>query len=333
MLLFDWPRRRPSHDLACAARQRKPTLGRAHAGECVRSAVKNRPISTRNRARCDYRRARRNARVTSVPLGTSPGHASPSARASANNTGRLASETTVRRVRNDGTRPRPAPSTPAAPRHPRAEEPLVTTRNQARSASRTRDALSTSAVSAGISASRAARPAARAPRAPSSATSHRDARDDQLVGRLQAGGKGRGVEPGEHMLGLVEAADQEQAADLEIARMRGVHVVVVRFERRPRRSFVGQPRSRETSAPSRPRRRHTWRGPPLLSDRRRAPRFATEPSRGNRDRRAAPSRCPAARAQARRHAGRPASMPRGSPVASARAAGDQRVRIGIPPNL
>jgi hypothetical protein len=34
--------------------------------------------------------------VTSVPLGTSPGHASPSARASANNTGRLASETTVR---------------------------------------------------------------------------------------------------------------------------------------------------------------------------------------------------------------------------------------------
>ncbi len=33
--------------------------------------------------------------ATSVPLGTSPGQASPSARASANNTGRLASETTV----------------------------------------------------------------------------------------------------------------------------------------------------------------------------------------------------------------------------------------------
>ena len=37
------------------------------------------------------------------------------------------------------------------------------------------------------------------------------------------------------MLGLVEAADQEQAPDLEIARMRGVHAVAVRFERRPRR--------------------------------------------------------------------------------------------------
>ena len=36
------------------------------------------------------------ARATSVSLGTSPGHASPSARARANSTGRLASETTLR---------------------------------------------------------------------------------------------------------------------------------------------------------------------------------------------------------------------------------------------
>src|SRR5262245_35436163 len=35
------------------------------------------------------------------------------------------------------------------------------------------------------------------------------------------------------MLGLVEAADQEQAPDLEIARVRGVHPVAVRLERRP----------------------------------------------------------------------------------------------------
>jgi hypothetical protein len=36
------------------------------------------------------------------------------------------------------------------------------------------------------------------------------------------------------MLGLVQAADQEQAPDLEIPRMRGIYAVAVRFERRPR---------------------------------------------------------------------------------------------------
>ena len=51
---------------------------------------------------------------------------------------------------------------------------------------------------------------------------------------LDAGGKRRGVELGERALGLVEAADQEQAPDLEIPRMRGIYAVAVRFERRPR---------------------------------------------------------------------------------------------------
>jgi hypothetical protein len=37
------------------------------------------------------------------------------------------------------------------------------------------------------------------------------------------------------MLGLVEAADQEQAPDLEMPRMRGIHPIAMRFERRPRR--------------------------------------------------------------------------------------------------
>ncbi len=46
--------------------------------------------------------------------------------------------------------------------------------------------------------------------------------------------EGRGVEPGEDLLGLVEAADQEQAPDLESPRMLGIHAVAVRFERRPR---------------------------------------------------------------------------------------------------
>jgi len=49
------------------------------------------------------------------------------------------------------------------------------------------------------------------------------------------GREGRGVERGERMLGLIEAADQEEAPDLESPRMRGIHAVAVRFERRPRR--------------------------------------------------------------------------------------------------
>jgi len=53
------------------------------------------------------------------------------------------------------------------------------------------------------------------------------------VGGLQRGREGRG-EFGECKLGLVEAADQEQAADLEIPRVRGIYAVAVRFERRPR---------------------------------------------------------------------------------------------------
>src|SRR5713101_2870010 len=63
---------------------------------------------------------------------------------------------------------------------------------------------------------------------------HRDPRDHQLVGGRRRGREGRGVELGERTLGLVEAPDQEEAPDLEIPRMRGVHPVAVLFERRPR---------------------------------------------------------------------------------------------------
>lgn len=60
-----------------------------------RSSARRRPISTRSRARCDSSACRaRKARVSSVARGTSPGQASPSARASAMRTGRVASETT-----------------------------------------------------------------------------------------------------------------------------------------------------------------------------------------------------------------------------------------------
>ena len=61
----------------------------------ARSSTRSRPTSTRNRARCDSSACfARKARATSALLGTSPGQASPSARASANKTGRVASETT-----------------------------------------------------------------------------------------------------------------------------------------------------------------------------------------------------------------------------------------------
>ena len=60
------------------------------------------------------------------------------------------------------------------------------------------------------------------------------------------------------------------------------------------------------------------RGPRPLSDRRRALHVAGEPLL-ERDRRAAPSRCLAARAQGHRRAGRPASMRRGDHLPRARA--------------
>ena len=240
MLLFDG--RRQHDDLACAARrQRKASLRRAHAGqrsEAPREAARSRRASVRDAI---YRRALPGMRAaTSVSLGTSAGHASPSARASANNTGRVASETTVPASR---TTWRHASTTSAldarsastsSSRRGRSSPRAI---RRAAGVFRTRDALSTSAVSAGISASRAARSArASAARAvfvcrrriaiPATASSW---------AAFNGGREGRGVELGEHVLGLVEAADQEQAPALENPRMRGIHAVAMRFERRPRR--------------------------------------------------------------------------------------------------
>jgi hypothetical protein len=55
------------------------------------------------------------------------------------------------------------------------------------------------------------------------------------VGGSRRGRQGRGVELGERPLGFVEAPNQDEAPDLEIPRVRGVHPIAVRFERRPRR--------------------------------------------------------------------------------------------------
>ena len=64
---------------------------------------------------------------------------------------------------------------------------------------------------------------------------HRDSRNHHLVGGTQSGREGGGVEVGELSLGCVEAPDQEEAPDFEIACMRGVHSVAVLFECRARR--------------------------------------------------------------------------------------------------
>jgi hypothetical protein len=65
--------------------------------------------------------------------------------------------------------------------------------------------------------------------------SHRDPRNHQRVGDPQRGREGRGVELGERTLGFVEAPDEEEAPDPEVPRIRGVHPVAARFQRRPRR--------------------------------------------------------------------------------------------------
>ncbi len=68
-----------------------------------------------------------------------------------------------------------------------------------------------------------------------SETPHRDARNHQLVSGPGRGRKRRRVEIGQRPLGLVEPPHQQEAPDFEVAGMRGVDPVAVRFERRARR--------------------------------------------------------------------------------------------------
>jgi len=187
---------------------------------------------------------------------------------------------------------------------------------------RTRYALSSSAISAGMRALArcALGPSERGARCLRPEASDRDPGDHQLVGRPQRGRKARGVERGERALGLVDAPDQKEAPDLDTPRVRGVCPVAVRFERLsvPRRAPSPASRGRARRARYWPRRRRTSRGRRPLSDRRHAWHVAGAPSL-ERDRRAAQSRCLEAREQARRRAGRPDSMRRGDRPPRARA--------------
>ena len=82
---------------------------------------------------------------------------------------------------------------------------------------------------------RALRPSQRGARRLCPEAPQHDPGDHQLVNDSRRGREGRGVELGERTLGLVDPPDQEEAADLEIPRMRGVRPVAVLFERRPGR--------------------------------------------------------------------------------------------------
>ena len=158
--------------------------------------------------------------------------------------------------------------------------------------------------------------------------------NDQLVGGPRRRREGRGVEPGERALGLVEAADQEQAPDLEMPRMRGIDAVAVRFERRPRRVE----RLRRPAEVARDQRDLG-----LGDDAARAGHrlLRTEGARRARSSAFARTRSPSCAIAMPRSASAGASSrkatrfsaPSGSPAASARAAAVISESMGIPPHL
>ena len=136
------------------------------------------------------------------------------------------------------------------------------------------------------------------------------------------------------MLGLVEAADQEQAPDLEIARVRGIDAVAVRFERRPRRverlrrpAEVARDQCDFGLGDDTPRAGHRL--------------FRTEGARRACSRALARTRSPSCAIAMPRSASAGASSrsatrfnaPSGSPAASARAAAVISESIRIPTNL
>ena len=117
------------------------------------------------------------------------------------------------------------------------EEPLAALRDQARRGRaqdegcafdlrrQCRDAAPRGALGPGECRARRLRPKA----------ADRDAGDDQLAGGPHRRRQWCRLWPGQRLLGLVEAADQQQAPNLEISRVRGVDAVAMRQECRPGR--------------------------------------------------------------------------------------------------
>jgi hypothetical protein len=118
------------------------------------------------------------------------------------------------------------------------QKSLVAIRNQARRGRIQMDrALSTSAVSAGMRASRAAR-SARASAARAVSVRRRRIAIPASTSSwtvLDAEGRASGSSLGERALGFVHAPDKQKSPHLEISRVRGVHMIAMRFERCPRR--------------------------------------------------------------------------------------------------
>ena len=219
MLLFDG--RRQHHDLACAARhQRKPSLRCAHAGQRPKRPAKPPDLYPQPCAMRIHRRASRGRPVRRAwpaeHLRATPRPARVRARTAP---GALrARPPCVRHARHSGTHPRRAPSTPAALQHPRAGEVARSPRAIRRAAGvfSTSDALSTSAVSAGISACArgALGPSERSARRLRPKAAHRDSRNHQFVGGPQRGREGRGVELGERAARLRQGGRSGAGAGL-----------------------------------------------------------------------------------------------------------------------
>ena len=165
--------------------------------------------------------------------------------------------------------------------------------------------------------------------------SHRDARDDELVDGSRCRRQRRGVELGERPLRLVEAPDQDEAPDREVARMRGVDPVAMSLRASPAPHRAPSParKGRARRRRSRPRRRRSARGPRPLSRRRRAPRAAARAFARTRSPSCAIAMPRSASAGASSRRATRFSAPRGSPAASARAAAVISESIGIPPHL
>ena len=161
MLLIDGPRQH--HNRTCATRhQRKPSRRRGHASQRAKRRAEPPNLDSQSRTRCDSSATLApNVRATRMSLDTSPGHASAGPRASANNTGRDASETTVRAPRTTWRHASTTSASDASNASTSSRQEAVLHRSQADAplGLRTSAALATSAANAGIRAARAARSA------------------------------------------------------------------------------------------------------------------------------------------------------------------------------
>ncbi len=222
-----------------------------------RSSARRRPISTRNRARWDSSAClARKARARSVALGTSSGQASPSARASAKSTGRVASETTRfsfrTTLRQASTTSAPEESSVSTSSMRRDRSPPLPIR-RATGASSTSDALSTSAVSAGMSASRAARSARASDIRAAFACRRRMAMPAMTSSRAARVAGGSGMPESSSASARSASSRRPMRSRRRASRLRACAALTwspcaSRVDLAASSVFVGQPRSRETRA-------------------------------------------------------------------------------------